>query len=95
MSWATFAIKKLQDGKTVTIKPTGNSMKGKIESGQEVTVEPIKVEDLQVGDVVLCKVKGRQYLHLIKTIDGERFLIGNNRGKTNGWTRAIYGKAIL
>jgi len=35
------------------------------------------------------------YLHLIKAVDGQRFLIGNNRGGINGWVgpQAIYGIA--
>jgi hypothetical protein len=34
-------------------------------------------------------------LHLVKAIDGGRFLIGNNRGGVNGWVgpNGIYGKA--
>src|SRR5262245_54907543 len=45
---------------------------------------------------VLCKVNGRQYLHLVKAIDGNRFQIGNNRGRINGWISAhgIYGKCV-
>ena len=94
MGWADRAIKDLQAGKTTVIKPHGGSMKGKVESGSTVTVEPIAPEDVQVGDIVLCKVKGNQYLHLVKAIEGTRFLIGNNKGRTNGWTRAVFGKAI-
>jgi hypothetical protein len=47
-----------------------------------------------VGDIVLCKVNGNQYLHLVKAIQGARFQIGNNRGRINGWITAasIYGK---
>lgn len=68
-------------------------MKGKITSGQLVTVEPIKERELQKGDIVLCKVNGSQYLHLIKAIQGERFQIGNNIGRINGWItlNSIYG----
>ena len=35
-------------------------------------------------------------LHLIKATDSERFQIGNNRGRINGWVgkHGIYGKAI-
>ena len=94
MGWADFAIKDLQEGKTVTIKPTGNSMKGKVDSGSKVTVEPIKLDKIEIGNIVLCKVKGKQYLHLVKAKDKGRFLIGNNRGGTNGWTGIIYGKAV-
>ena len=41
------------------------------------------------------RVRGTDYLHLIKAIQGDRFLIGNNRGGTNGWVGAncIYGIA--
>ena len=80
----------------MSFRPRGNSMRGKIESGQLCTVEPVSAAELRVGDIVLCKVSGRQYLHLVKAIDGERFLIGNNRGRTNGWIgpAGIYGRCI-
>ena len=55
-------------------------MAGKIESGQLCTVIPVRGEHLNVGDIVLCKVSGFQYLHLIKAIQGKLFQIGNNRG---------------
>jgi hypothetical protein len=45
---------------------------------------------------VLCKVNGRQYLHLVKAVQGGRFQIGNNRGHVNGWVSAscIYGRCV-
>ena len=71
-------------------------MSGKIESGQLCTVEPVDPTTLEVGDIVLCKVNGYEYLHLIKAIQGSRFQIGNNRGRINGWVSqsAIYGKCV-
>lgn len=68
-------------------------MKGKIDSGQLVTVEPVGNRILEKGDIVLCKVNGTQYLHLIKAIQGERLQIGNNIGRINGWvtSNSIYG----
>jgi hypothetical protein len=71
-------------------------MSGKIESGQLCTVEPADSASLQVGDIVLCKVNGRQFLHLIKAKQGNRFQIGNNRGRINGWVsqNAVYGKCV-
>ena len=60
-------------------------MKGKVESGQLCTVEPVDAATIKVGDIVLCKVNGKQYLHLVKAIQGKRFQIGNNRGRINGW----------
>jgi hypothetical protein len=97
MSWATGHIAKLKAGETVHFRPRGNSMEGRISSGQLCTVEPISDYSLlEKDDIVLCKVNGTQYLHLIKAIQGPRFQIGNNRGKINGWVTAncIYGKCI-
>lgn len=97
MGWATPYIAKLKLGETVQFRPRRHSMKGKIESGQLCTVEPIPDFDLLVKDeIVLCKVNGREYLHLIKAIQGKRFQIGNNRGKINGWVTAnqIFGKCV-
>lgn len=94
MSWAARAIEALNRGETVEIRPRGNSMRGKVNDGDLVTLEPTPREKLEVGDVVLARVNGKDYLHLIKAIDQGRFLIGNNRGGTNGWTRAVFGKAI-
>ncbi len=96
MGWATHHIAKLKQGQTVSFRPRGHSMKGKIESGQLCTVSLVEAAALQVGDVVLCKVKGAEYLHLVKAIQGQRFQIGNNRGGINGWIspNAIFGKLI-
>src|SRR4051794_4428257 len=95
MSWATFAIEALQRGETTRVRPRGHSMKGKVNDGDLVTLAPCKSEELKVGDVVLVRVHGNVYLHLIKAKDKERFLIGNNRGGINGWVgpHSIYGIA--
>jgi hypothetical protein len=96
MGWASGYIERLKNGEMVSFRPRGNSMSGKIESGDLCTVCPVNVSDLRVGDIVLCKVKGAEYLHLVKAIQGERFQIGNNRGRINGWVGAkgIYGKCV-
>lgn len=97
MGWAISYIALLKEGKTVSFRPRGNSMKGKIESGQLCTVEPIAdPPSLAKGDIVLFKVNGNEYLHLIKAVQGSRFQIGNNRGRINGWIglNSIYGKCV-
>jgi hypothetical protein len=95
MGWATELIAKLQAGQTVQFRPRGHSMNGKIESGQLCTVAPV-TDELKAGDIVLCKVNGKQYLHLIKAVQGGRYQIGNNRGRVNGWVsrNGIYGKCV-
>jgi SOS-response transcriptional repressor LexA len=95
MGWATSYIAKLQLGESVSFRPRGNSMTGKVESGQLCTVEPV-TGDLKTGDIVLCRVAGRQFLHLIKAIQGDRFQIANNKGHINGWVgkNCIFGKLV-
>lgn len=86
MGWASTYIAKLKEGETVTFRPRGHSMKERIESGQLCTIVPVSdAESLEKGDIVLCKVNGNEYLHLIKAIQGPRFQIGNNQGRINGW----------
>jgi hypothetical protein len=95
VGWASDSIARLQQGETVQFRPRGHSMRGKIDSGQLCTVEPVAGE-LKAGDIVLCKVNGRQYLHLVKAVQGDRYQIGNNRGRVNGWVsrNSIYGKCV-
>ena len=95
MSWAKYAKEALRRGETVTIHPRGHSMKGKVSDGATVTVEPCDPATLRVGSIVLVRVSGSDYLHLVKAVDGKRFQIGNNRGGINGWVgpNAIYGVA--
>lgn len=96
MSWASRYVYSLKAGKAVSFRPRGTSMSGRIESGQLVTVIPVDPQTLRVGDVVLCRVKGRDYLHLVKAVGGGRFLIGNNKNFVNGWTAAknVYGLVV-
>jgi len=98
MGWADEAIKELLAGNKVQIRPKGNSMAGRIDSGALVTLEPCPLGDIVNGDIVLAKVKGRVLLHLVGGIvdvkNRRRFLIKNNRGRTNGWTGIVYGKVV-
>lgn len=70
-------------------------MRGKVDDGDLVTLEPCDPDTLVVDDIVLVRARGADYLHLVKAVDRGRFLIGNNRGGTNGWVgrAAIFGRA--
>jgi hypothetical protein len=92
--WADQAIKELREGRATQIRPRGRSMTGRVRDGALVTLEPVDNDNLKKDDVVLAKVNGVVYLHLIKGIrQGGQFLIGNNKGGINGWTKTIYGIA--
>ena len=71
-------------------------MRGRIESGQLVTIAPATIADVQPDDIVFVAWKGNSLLHLAKEVEADRVLIGNNLGKINGWVAAsaILGKVI-
>lgn len=86
MGWADYYIRDLKRGETVSFRPRGNSMKPKISSGQLCTVEPVGDRELEKDDIVLCQVRGNQYLHLVSAVKDDLVQISNNRGHINGWT---------
>lgn len=101
MSWATHAIAALARGEPCQVTPHGNSMRPLVESGATVTLAPYGPgEEPAEGDIVLVKVRGAIYLHLVKALRGKaearQYQIGNNRGGINGWVsrRGIFGKAV-
>lgn len=85
MGWVIDALKELKAGRLVQIRPKGGSMRGRIESGQAITISPVDPAAVEVDDVVLVAWKGNYLLHLVKEATPEQLLIGNNLGKVNGW----------
>lgn len=72
----------------------GNSMLPILKSGSTLKFQ--KQEEYQKGDIVFCKVKGRfiDAHKIVKTSKAKGFLIANNHGFENGWTKKIFGKAV-
>jgi SOS-response transcriptional repressor LexA len=93
MSWASKHIERLQAGESIEFRPRGNSMTGHVNDGDLVRVVPMD-RDPQVGDIVLCRVNGRQHLHFVAAIRGNQYRIENARKHVNGWcSRAqIFGR---
>jgi phage repressor protein C with HTH and peptisase S24 domain len=79
---------------TGKMKAFGNSMLPILKNGSVLTF--VKNENYSIGDIVFCKVKGKYIdAHKItKTDTNKGFLIANNHGFENGWTKIIYGKVI-
>jgi hypothetical protein len=95
MTRRNYKLERLLNGETFTTSEKGNSMTPLIKSGQEHVLAPVNIEDVQIGDIVYCKVKSYFYTHLVKAISSEKgLLIGNNKGGINGWTKNVYGKVI-
>ena len=92
MNWK---LDKLQKGETFITSEKGNSMVPLIKSGQDHKLASATWENVAVGDIVFCKVKGRFYTHLVKAKNQDKGCqIGNNKGGINGWTKQVYGKVI-
>jgi hypothetical protein len=66
-----------------------------IPSGSRVIVEPVDVDRIELGDVVVARVGDSTMLHLVKAIDvaGRRIEISGTSGPANGWTafEHVYG----
>ena len=88
----------LREGETCKVTGIGNSMTPILKSRQAVICVPIKDDTkLEKRDIVLCKVKGHYYLHLIWAIKSDgTYLIGNNHGHPNGTIgrNNIFGKVV-
>jgi hypothetical protein len=85
---------RLEKGETFETAEAGRSMSPRIKHMQKHILAPVKPEDVNVDDIVFCKVKGRYYTHLVKAKQGTTFLVGNMKGAINGWTKQVYGKVI-
>ncbi len=97
MSWVKAAIEGIARHGEVRVRPSGDSMRGCIESGQRVTIVKADYETIIPGDVVFVQWKECNYiLHLVLRKRDGRLLIGNNLGKINGWAdgEAIIGKVV-
>lgn len=89
---------RVRDGNRVTFRPRGHSMTPTVPDRALVEVAPAHPERLEVGDVVLVRVKGRIYLHFVDAVDHahHKVRIANARGHINGWAQwsAVAGLAV-
>jgi hypothetical protein len=73
----------------------GTSMEPVIPSGSRITLEPVDVERIELGDIVVARVGGSTMVHLVKAIDSgrRRLEISGTSGPANGWTTLdrVYG----
>ena len=86
MFW--LATWKVRFGFAADFRAFGSSMEPVIPSGSMVTIEPVDVERIELGDIVVARVGGSTMLHLVKTIDASRrqVEISGTSGSADGWT---------
>lgn len=85
---------ELDEKGTGQMKAFGSSMLPIIKSGSLLTFE--KKNSYEVNEIVFSKVKGRFIdAHKITKKDKNKgYLIANNHGYENGWTKTVYGKVV-
>lgn len=99
LSWQEEALTALQKDLPIQVRPRGHSMTGRINDGDMVTLEPCAAEALMSGTIVLVRIQGKRFshivLHSILSLEGGRFLIGSHQGRVDGWVDRgdIYGIA--
>ena len=86
---------ELESAGTGKMKCFGNSMLPILKSGSLLTFT--KAANYAIGDIVFCKVRGRYIdAHKIIKVDAQKgYLIANNHGFENGWTKVVYGKVVM
>lgn len=68
-------------------------MEPRLHDKQIHELTPANLTTVEVDDIVFCSVGGKYFTHLVKEKDPQKgVLIGNNKGKLNGWTHNVYGK---
>lgn len=94
------AIEALKRKETIARFEYGYSMLPMIDNGEYCIVRPINsLDEVKVGDAVVCKVYGVPMTHLVHAIsdcgyNGKKyFLIGSTSFHLNGWTDEIFGIA--
>lgn len=78
-------IEKLKAGETVKFRPAGHSMAPFVLHKQLVTMEPVGRDTMLDGQIVLCKVQGRNFLHFAGLLGDGKYRIANAKGRVNGW----------
>jgi signal peptidase I len=88
--WAGPYISKLKTGKIVPVTVFSTSMNPYLQQGDVVMLQPASKDTILVGDFVLCRVSGRDYLHRVVSKNGDKFLIADGTGTKKG--SAVYGQ---
>lgn len=86
MFW--LALLRVRLGLVGRFRAFGSSMEPVIPNGSWVTIEPVEVERVGLGDIVVAKVGDATMLHLVKALDSRerRVEISGTSGPSDGWT---------
>lgn len=95
--WATIASEAPTRGESVQVRPRGHSMQGRINDRALVTLEPCRMGDLAVGDIILARVRGWLLVrHQVIDVEPSRVEIGTTAGRSDGWVSSpdVLGRVV-
>jgi hypothetical protein len=89
---------KVRLGLVGRFRAFGSSTEPVIPSGSRVSIAPVDVERIELGDIVVARVRDYTMLHLVKAIDADRpqVEISGTSGPANSWTAFdfVYGSVL-
>jgi len=85
-------LAELALGNDVQLVGKGDSMDPIIKNRETVMITPYDGRLLKTGDIVLVRMNSKFLTHQVLEAKDGTFLIGNAKGKTDGW---VSGDAIL
>ena len=90
------AVEELKKGNEIARFEFGDSMHPVLKNGEYGVVVPISINDVNIGDAVLCEVNGYLMTHMVMMVsdsakDSRQVLIGNTHMQFYGWTDKVYG----
>jgi hypothetical protein len=90
------AVWKVRLGMAGRCRVFGRSMEPVIASGSQITIEPVDVDKIERGDIVVAQVGEATMLHLVKAVDlrNRQVEISGTSGTSNGWTPLQRVRAI-
>ena len=86
----------LSQGTTVHFRPSGRSMYPSIREGELITVEPVEVSDVKLGDIVLYRSERGPIAHRVVEIASRDALVFRLRGDASlSCDQPVAGRQIL
>ena len=98
MSWHVPVVEKLSRGETVRVRARRGVVSPPVDPRKTLVLVPVLPaapksgsvrERAQVGDVVLCEVRGMHWIHpigAIRSVNGRQlYQITTHRGEVRGW----------
>ena len=88
------AVEAVLNGETVARFEFGDSMTPILRNGEYGIITPVSIDDIKVGDAVLCKVGPYLMTHMVCLIsdssaNGRYALIGSTRFELYGWIKEL------